>query len=558
MKRESVQLGKPNLHALFSVTGGGRFIIPKYQRTFAWETGNAEKLWKDINEAMTADGKNYFIGSIVVNRPEGSQNIEIIDGQQRLTTLSLLLLALFITYSEIDASKATTHILKYLKIGDIDDEYEILTLSRNNKDFYSSILKIKTLQELEIFKKQTYKEANKSNKSIFEILEFFIKAIKTSSEIDLNLEQARLNRLLKFLRENLFFIEVSVQNYSEASKVFEVLNNRGVDLTKADLIKNFLFSVAERQEALEDVEKDWSVLEDNVEPDKLEQFFRYFSLLYFDDDDIYDRVEKAINSKSAKTVSNLFSKSSETYKKFLDPSFSNDSEENKLLTELKTLGVTQHYPLLLSVYDKYPNINGAASSEVKEILKLLINFTFRYSSICGKNPNKPESIYGSLAKDVKEDKIKLNDVKIKIEELNPKDPEVKMQFLSKEFKSAQIPRYILGKIENHLSTDEKILDYDSVHLEHIMPKNIDIWKAQDPNCVAVHKKLVNNIGNMTLLSSSINTKIKNGLFENKKAEYQKSDLNTIKDIEQKTTWGEAEIEANAKRYYDFAKDIWKL
>lgn len=552
MKKKDIDPEKPNVHEVFSITGGLRYIIPRYQRAYAWDKENGEKLWKDINNVLLNQDNDYFIGTMVLSQTEDSTNIEVIDGQQRLTTLSLLLLSLYLHYAELDSSKASKHILKYLKIGDIDDEYEVLTLSRVNLSLFSELLNINSIKEYKQYKEKKYKNEIKSNKCIFDVLDYFIEEIEQGKISDHNLEMNRLNELLKIIRNNIFFLTLKVTDYAEASKLFEVLNNRGVDLTKADLIKNHLFAQAEKQSSLVTVEKNWNKLEDNIGIDKLEQFFRYFSLIYSKNDDMYVRMEETIHNKSALTVSNLIVEHSDRYKVFLEPSYSSDDKESLLYEELKILGVSQFYSFILATYDKF------SFSEIINLLEYVLKFTFRYSTICGKNPNRLESLYAELAYKINDGKCTIDFIKEEILKLNPSEQEFKLFFLEKEFKSTKIPRYILGKIEESISTNEKTIDFDAVHLEHIMPKKIDKWKTVNVKYEKLHQKYLHQIGNMTLLSEKINTSIKNDIFSRKIIKYKESEINIIKHITSFSDWDEKEINETAQYYFKCAEKIWKL
>lgn len=550
MKRKDIDPQKPNIHEVFTRNGGEKYVIPKYQRAYAWKKDNAEKLWEDITRNEGKD--DYFIGTMVLSQAEDAFEIEVIDGQQRLTTVSLLLFALYLHYYEIDESKAIKHILSYLKVGDIDDEYEVLTLSKINLEFFRKLLEQQSLEKYKKYREKNYKTENKSNKYIFDVLDYFLNIILEKKESDRNLEIVRLNDILKLVRNNIFFLTLKVTDYAEASKLFEVLNNRGVDLTKADLIKNHLFSVAEKQSSISSVEKSWEKLQNNISIEKLEQFFRYFSLVYSKEDDLYIRMENTIKTKSAKTVSDLIYKSSEEYKKFIDPNFSDEDRENNLLEELKILGVSQFYTLILSTY------NNISTEEKLDLLEFIVNFTFRYSTICGKNPNKLESLYADLAYEFNIGNKSLNDIKNEISLLNPSRVEFENAFREKEFKTTKIPRYILGKIENYISSDEKKVDFQSVHLEHIMPKQISEWKKVDNKYVKLHQKYLNKLGNMTLLSEKINTSIKNSFFDKKVEKYNDSEINIINEIRQLDSWDEDAIKNNTTRYLEKANEIWIL
>lgn len=518
-----------------------KYQIPKYQRPFAWNKEKAEKFWNDI----VCEEGDYFMGTIVLNKHNSIH--EIVDGQQRITTISLFFFALYLNYKDsVDEATAKMHIYKYLKTSTIKSESQLLTLSKNNFSFYNNLLEIKTKDDL-----ANIVADNKSNKNILEIVNYFIGKINENKKTDPNLEKIRLADMLEKFTKKVFFFEITVTDYKQASKLFEVLNNRGVNLVKSDLVRNYLLSEAERQKFQEE-EINWDGIEDNISGVNLEKFIRYSSILLSKKDDLYERVIEYTENHSSKTSIDLLSDLSKIYKKIIDPSFSDDDFENKLLTELDILGVTQAHSILLAGYNKFNN------EDIRELLQLIVNFSFRYSTICGKNPNKLEKKYSDLAYEVFNNSLSLDEVKKQIIELSPSDDEFMKSFVSKNFKNTIFPRYILGKIENFISSEEKIIDFPAVHLEHIMPKKIDKWIEEDGEVGKYYDKYVNNIGNMVLLSKSINTAIKNNIFSIKREKYDGSEINLVGDIKAKKKWNEEEIKWNGNRYYEHAKNIWKI
>jgi hypothetical protein len=238
----------------------------------------------------------------------------------------------------------------------------------------------------------------------------------------------------------------------------------------------------------------------------------------------------------------------------LSPGSYSEAEENAdLLEELNILGATQVRSVLLAAYEKY------TKEDVLDLIRYLVKFTFRYSTICGFNPNKLESKYSELAYDIYKNKKTLVELIKELEKLNPSEEQFRISFISKEFKNTKIPRYVLEKIEDEISSGEKGVNLDFIHLEHIMPKKIDKWESGDPFYLqTTYDNYVNNIGNMVLLSEKINTAIKNSLFNDKKDKYVSSEIKLISEIKLKDKWTKDEIEWNANRYYNTAKLIWKL
>lgn len=538
MDKNTIEPSKKTVHELFQSSSS--LFIPKYQRPFSWGSDEAEELYNDILKG----NPDYFLGNILLNR-KSSNVLEVIDGQQRITSLSLLFLALYL-YCEDKKIKDASKIKNYLEKGNFGSSTNSLKLSKINNELYERLLSAKTIAEI-----ASLVCKNDSDKKIIDVITTFINLIKKDKKEDDNLETQRITEIFRRISENVFFIVIIAENNKQASKLFEVLNNKGVDLTEADLVRNYLLSKADQQSFESSIET-WENLEKKIGIDNLEQFLRYSSLLVSEADGIYERVFEYAEKHSSKTAIDFFNDSSDFYLKILDPgSYNEDSDTT--LEELNTMNITQVRPLLLAASRKFD------TDTLVDLSKTLVNFVFRYSVICGKNPNKVELFSKDTSFNVYNGLYTYADVCRKISELNPDDQDFKKAFLEKNFKNTKIPRYILGKIEDKMSSGEKSIDFSAVHLEHIMPKKISKWQTADPYYnEEFHLKYVNQLGNMVLLSQKINTKIKNSLFVEKKDNYGGSDIHLIDEIKKKTVWKKEEIEWNINRYYQVAKEIWKI
>ena len=273
MQRSQIDHGKPSVWELFN---NRVYHVPKYQRAFAWKEENAEKFWSDIFESESTD--DYFLGSILLSKVNGEmEELEIIDGQQRITTCSLFFLAFYLVYRDnVDPNDAITDIYAYLKGGRFDEKYDILTLSRINCDFYKELIRVSSFANLSSLNAGE----EKSNKNMRDIVSFFYSSIKKWQKKDSNEEKVRLQKMFKKFIWKVFFLEIVVPDSRKASTLFEVLNHRWTDLTEADLVRNYIFSKLEsRGEDGEKFFRKWEEIEKRVELNNLEQFLRYSSFL---------------------------------------------------------------------------------------------------------------------------------------------------------------------------------------------------------------------------------------------------------------------------------------
>ena len=220
------------------------------------------------------------------------------------------------------------------------------------------------------------------------------------------------------------------------------------------------------------------------------------------------------------------------------------------MNELDILNVTQARSIILAAYKKY------SREDRNNLIRFIISFTLRYS-ISGKNPNKLEKRYAELAYQIYNEGLTLKEVKGVISPLVSEE-EFELNFPNNEFKKTELPRYILSKMENYLSSGEKKVDPKSVHLEHIMPKKIEKWGSENPVYYEIWGKYINTIGNMIILLDNINIRIKNGIFSKKKEKYEESDIWLLLDIKSKESWWEEEIKENAQRYLKLFKEIWPI
>ena len=537
MDKNTVEPSKKNVRGL--LLGSDNYSIPKYQRPFSWGKDEAEELYVDLFKG----NPDYFLGNILLNRK--SDNIlEVIDGQQRITSLSLLFLTLYLHCRE-KGIKDADDVRAFLQKGSFGEKTNTLRLSKINSSLYEELLSKISLSDIAKIVPE-----NDSDRKILDVVSTFEELLKKDEIVDINLETKRLTEILHKITDNVFFIVITAENTKQASKLFEILNNKGVNLTQADLVRNYLLSKSDEQGFADSVPT-WESLEKKIGIDNLEQFLRYASLLISERDSVYERIFEYSEKNSSKTTIDFLYKQSDRYQQILDPGSYSENPQ-LILEDFNVLGITQMRPVLMAVFEKFNE------EEVSRISNILVNFAFRYSVICGRNPNKIEALSRELSYKIYNNQFNFDDVCKKIKELSPNDVDFKNAFLAKSFKSNKIPRYIIAKIEDFMSTGEKIIDWDAVHLEHIMPKKIDKWQKADTYFdEAFHSENVNKLGNMVLLSMKINTKIKNSLFSEKKTSYGGSDINLIKEIKGKTSWKKEEIDWNANRYHDVAQHIWK-
>ena len=537
---------------------GLHYEVPKYQRDYSWDKEQWSDLWYDLMQ-MIDEKDSHYMGYLVLQTSD-DKNYQIIDGQQRLTTICVLILAVVDsllnlpgTDKEKEDNKKRAENIRSTYIGNMDmltlTSVNKLVLNRNNDHFYRTYLS--TLQEMP---KRGLKASERLLKSSFETFKSYLE-IKYRSAKELVV-------FIENLVNNIFFTVITVTDELNAFKVFETLNARGVQLSSSDLLKNYIFSVANtndlHQTKLDELENIWAEIADILKDSQISDYLRFY----------WNSTHKTIRKNQLyKTIRNEIKTPEEAFSLLRDMRKKADiyialrSPDDELwraqpevstnLGLLKLFNVIQPIPLLMSAY------SNLSERDFSSLLTKIVIISFRYNVICGKNPNELENVYNKVALDINKTKsYKTEDLKAGI---YVTDAEFEQTFAYKEFvyssRNNQIAKYILGKIEKFESGAS--IDISSSTLEHILPDNPnEEWNWDDVKIQQFHYRL----GNMTLLEAGKNRDLGNVSFSEKKAVYKKSTVPmTVEignlDLEE---WTENCIDTRQKKMANEAKGIWKI
>ena len=537
---------------------GLHYEVPKYQRDYSWDKEQWSDLWYDLMQ-MIDEKDSHYMGYLVLQTAD-DKNYQIIDGQQRLTTLCVLILAVVDTLLKLsgtdkekeDNEKRAANI-RSTYIGNMDmltlTSVNKLVLNRNNDHFYRTYLS--TLQEMP---KRGLKASEKLLKSAFETFKAYLGAqYKTAEELVVFVDN---------LVNNIFFTVITVTDELNAFKVFETLNARGVQLSSSDLLKNYIFSVANtndlHQTKLDELENMWAEIADILKDSQISDYLRFYwnsTHKTIRKNQLYKIIRNEIKTpEEAFALLRDMRKKADIYMALRSP---NDEmwrtlpEISTNLNLLKLFNVIQPIPLLMSAH------SNLSERDFSSLLAKIVIISFRYNVICGKNPNELESVYNKVALDINKNRA------YKVEELKAgiyvTDAEFEQTFAYKEFvyssRNNQIAKYILGKIEKFESGAS--VDIASTTLEHILPDNPnEDWNWDDVKIQQFHYRL----GNMTLLEAGKNRDLGNASFSEKKAIYKQSTVPMTFEIGNSNLeeWTEDCIDNRQKKMANEAKGIWRI
>ena len=537
--------------------GDKQYIVPVYQRTYNWSQSHCERLWFDILEMQMKNRDSHFIGTIVTIADQtpavGIQEFMIIDGQQRLTTLTLLLLAIrdyARAHPDCDVNPNEIH-KKYL-VNDFekDDKNYRLCLTLTDRDILFQMIdspSTKIFQKSRIYENYTYftDMINKGEISLRSLYEAIGKLLLVSITLD--------------------------RGNDDPQAIFESLNSTGKDLEESDLIRNHLLMGLASTEQARIYKEIWRPTEMLFDYDNqsilLDKFFRDYLTMKNGkiprEKDVYKEFKKLQSDNVMSSVENLCLEIYRFAKYYSDIHFmrSEDAILNSLYKDIKAIGIEVAYPFFLKIHDDCHH-NLINIDELSEILNLCVSYTLR-RAVCDIPTNSLNKTFATMKNDI-DPYDYLNSIKAKFALLDtykefPNDERFAEAFKTREIYKMKRCHYILGKLEKW---DNKTpVDVDNLTIEHILPQNQNLsyeWKiALGNNWNEVQRKCLHTIGNLTL--TAYNVELSDDSFNNKlnmNGGYKEGALRINKYVITQETWAEQQICERAELLGEIAKNAW--
>ncbi|MEC1698136.1 DUF262 domain-containing protein [Schinkia azotoformans] len=545
-----------------------RFSIPVYQREYTWNLTHCGRLLNDIKTIMKYPNKRHFIGSVVqISNKHGliSQINEatIIDGQQRITTVSLILIALrdYIreNFEHIDETIAEEIEETYLvNSRKKNEDYIKLCLTKKDKILYDKLIYGTPLDE------------TNSKSNIISNYRYFYKQIK-SQKIDIKELYDGLAKL--------DIVEIALErDIDDPQLIFESLNSTGEKLVESDLIRNFLLMGLENDVQTHIYNEYWYPIEERLDSfgkNTLSNFIRDFltiknlkipkeSQVFTDFKSYFSKNYTRKKSSIEKFMTEL-DKFSRIYKKIV----SADDLDNKINTHLKGLELLEVkviYPFIMYIYDYYLE-EKISKSDFSQILLLIESYLSR-RIILEHGSQGLNKVFVTFIRDFNyKEPVKSFEIALlnkKGHHRFPNNEEFENAFLLRNIYTIKTnyKKYILYSLEKSLSNE--VVDLSSqISIEHIMPQNIDnniFWQnILGENWLEMHQKYLHTIGNLTL--TAYNSNLSNKTFIEKKemlvSGYDNSSFNLSKTLKKYTTWTENDILDRSKFLIKQALSIWQ-
>ena len=537
------------------------YSVPHYQRDFAWTTDEVQTLWDDIITTYEDSTSNYyFLGAIVLAPGPTDTTRYIVDGQQRLATVSMLLSAIAAAWHQRgDPDRASDVSHQYLGSRDRATRQLIPKLKLNDADnhiFNYLILEHRT--EL----RQQVTPSRSSHRRLCDAYHLLTRAVQQWLRHFDNPEQPLIH-LEHFLAHRINLILIEVSDDADAFVIFETLNDRGLALAVSDLVKNYLFSLA--KDDLSTFMNQWNDISTRVGSHNLTQFLRHYWLSargFVRERELYRELKRQVRTPAqARALMARLDSASNCYAALENPSHEYwDNFPPEVFDSLRALsvfGVAQYRPVALAALQKF------SPNKATQVLRQLMVVSFRYTIVGKKGTGNLERIYTNAATAITKGEVSnAQGVFAKLREAYIADEAFMEDFVSQKFTKAAIARYVLCEINNHMEgRSEKEVHFDSskITLEHILPRNPGSeWKDtfSDEDELT---EVVEQIGNLTILERGKNRGIANAPFDVKRSQaFGKSDLALNREIVKCKTWNASEIRKRSKKLAKVACKIWRV
>ncbi|WQT34349.1 DUF262 and DUF1524 domain-containing protein [Helicobacter pylori] len=532
-----------------------QLVIPIYQRVYSWEKEQCKQLWDDIIKIGGDDKMDgHFIGSIlyVLDGIKHSDNaLFIIDGQQRLTTITLLLTALRDHLNDED------EFLEKFSRQKIQNDYLINSDKDGDKKFRLILSESDKDTLLSLIDKDRRKPSEPSSK-IVENFKLFEEWVSKNTD--------KLETIFKGL-DKLMIVKIALEKGKDDSQlIFESMNSKGIELTQTDLIRNYIVMETEIEKREDFYNKYWRAMEEEFKQNKkwFDRFVRHYLTIKTREIPNINKVYVALKDYQQKEgigIEDLLKDLQKYCGYFCRIVFKKEANKdlNKALGFLVDLEMDVIYPLLLELYSDYSD-GVLSKADFIPIIALIESYICR-RAVCGLGTNSLNKVFPSFARHIQKDEyfksLKAHFGSLTEKQRFPNNDEFKDCFITIDFYKFQKNRYFFERLENF--NTKELVNTKGLTIEHIMPQILtEEWERDlGENFQEIHNKYLHTIGNLTL--TGYNPEYSNNSFQEKRdmeKGFKDSPLRLNQGLRDLKSFGEEEIKKRANDLADLALKIW--
>ena len=547
-----------------------QLVVPRNQRSYAWEESHVQTLFEDLSTARQGDDPTYFLGTIVLTHGSEADEFEVADGQQRLATTAILIGAIRDYLHDIGngaqrAAREYTSDLLLKYDPRTEENLPKVRLNSVDADFFSHFILPSPDDPNRDFDREPTASSHERLLDASNLAKAHVKKIVAQYPRD---QHARiLYDWVDFLKRDAIVIVIEVPDHIDAFRMFETLNDRGLRASQIDILKNYIFGISGNRVA--EAEEHWISMVGVIES-------------VGDDDLILNCVRHSWIAKNGPTTEALLAESvkekikgrqqaidfvaeldsvATDYTALLNPLNHPRWAEYDLATKsylaviTTILDITQIRPLLLAV------VRHFSPEEVKEAFRLFVSWSARFLVAGGGGGGVLDRHYGLMAKEVSDGALRTaGEIANRMAGIVRSNEVFQAAFRNHSVSKKKLARYYLRTLELQLTGDDTpslggVDDTTEFNLEHIIPQRpSDDWDIDSVAAQNYHKR----IGNMVLLSPSENVNLGNRPFAERIDGYRSSPLLLTQDVATATEWGPVEVEERQEKLAELAVEAWRL
>lgn len=541
---------------LASVLKQSRLVVPPNQRNYSWAKEEVITLLQDFARSIGSEDAPYFVGTVVTIR-KGEDKLEVVDGQQRLATTAILLAEIHNYLQDCNETLLCRAIQDFLFTIDLKGREEVprLTLNLDDNDYFRARLTgenpiSSTTRPPHCLLENAFTETHEQVRKIV-------------STFDRNYHGDILTKWIEFLKFRAMAVVLEAPSEADAYRIFETLNDRGLRITQADLVKNYLFGRS--ADRINEVKHRWSQMQGALrtirEEDWTIRFLRHALTLkegLVREKNVHEVVQNVTRGpQSVVTLADELARMAATYVAIYNADhekWNAQIETRKAVEVLNLVDVKPMRPLILAIAEKMQEkeINKAMSLCVSAAVRLMIAMKTRVGSV--------EKGFADAAQKTYCETIKTSDaLRIELSSFIPSDTEFQQVFITACVSNSKLARYYLRSLELavdsvnqpwHIPNDNS----NEINLEHVLPNKTEgNWPQFSQEEKEQYWK---RIGNLCLLQSRENSTLKSSPYKDKKSVYKNSQYRLTKQIAEVDEWTTSAIEGRQKELSKLALRTW--
>lgn len=508
----------------------GYYVIPRFQRPYSWDSENISDFW---NDTVVNGPGDYFIRSMVVYTL-GDRKYGVVDGQQRLTTIMILLSVVRDALEKAGLKESSNGLHKLIERENIENQKEFVLQTESSYPYFQDRILSRDSDKLNVNIHKEEERIQEAHKQFNEFVSSMIKSIQANPAHDSKKKAAKIQDSLVHIRDSLLSLKlifITLDSEDDAYVIFETLNTRGKDLALADLVKNhFTKLLKPKNRGLDQAKIKWATVRETIEGSKVDlntDTFLYHWWLstrdYMASNKIFKEFRRTVNSKNAQLVLDALEVDAEYYRAINEPDYwkwdKQSNEAKSSLSALNLFRVRQQVPCTLSLMRAYQTKRIKLGQFIKA-LGDIEKFHFLFTAITSQRSSGGISgMYTSLARqiasvnDAQGATPIINELKKKLKERVPSESEFLVLFPNLIYtntvsKQRALVKYVLARLAR-LEGHAYAADMDELTIEHLIPQSKigkDGWT----------ENTIGQAGNLVLVTKKLNDKLKDKTFADKK------------------------------------------